>query len=171
MSDHNDLPPDSPSKSQRKRDMHRLQELGVQLLDLSATELQSLELPEPLQAAVSEARRLKTHESRRRQAQLIGKLMRGIDPEPVRAYLEQRSRGIRQQTADFHELERWREELIAGGDEAIEQLLQRYPEADRSRLRQWVRAARQTPDGAAAGHPKRKLFRYLRELRDSCGHG
>src|SRR5205823_9691638 len=38
--------PHIPSKSQRKRDAHALQALGVQLVALSATQLARLELPE-----------------------------------------------------------------------------------------------------------------------------
>jgi ribosome-associated protein len=162
-------PYERPSKSQRKRDMQQLQELGVQLLELTQTELQSLSLPEALLEALSLARRLKSHESRRRQAQLIGKLMRDIDPEPVVTYLELRRRGLQHRTEAFHQLEQWRDQLVAGGDGAIAQLLQRYPEADRSRLRQWVRAAQAAQRQPGSGNPQRKLFRYLQQLQDTYG--
>src|SRR5256885_5763215 len=76
-----------PSKSQRKRNMHALQDLGVELVELSDERLAAVDLPEPLREAVAEARRITDFEGRRRQMQYIGKLMREIDPEPIRAKL------------------------------------------------------------------------------------
>src|SRR5437867_9162471 len=76
-----------PSKSQRKRDMHALQDLGAELIELSDENLAAVDLPELLLEAVSEARRISDFEGRRRQLQYIGKLMREIDPEPIRAKL------------------------------------------------------------------------------------
>ena len=72
--------PLSPSKSQRKRDAHAVQALGVQLVALSAAQLVRLELPEALHEAVVAAQRMRAHGARTRQIQYIGKLMRQLDP-------------------------------------------------------------------------------------------
>jgi ribosome-associated protein len=79
-----------PSKSARKRDATALQELGVELAALPAAALDALDLPETLRDAVMELRRLKSHGAALRQRQYIGKLMRKIDAEPIRAQLAQR---------------------------------------------------------------------------------
>jgi ribosome-associated protein len=72
--------PDPDSKSQRKRDMTALQELGEKLTLLPPTKLQSAALPEELLAALSEFARIpEKHGARRRQLQFIGKVMRGLD--------------------------------------------------------------------------------------------
>ena len=76
-----------PSKSQRKKEVHALQDLGVELVALSDERLAALELPERLRDAVMEARRITAREARRRQLQYIGKLMRKVDAEPIRAAL------------------------------------------------------------------------------------
>ena len=47
-----------------------------------------MDLDEELLAAIQDARRIKSHGALRRQKQFIGKLMRGVDPGPVRAALE-----------------------------------------------------------------------------------
>ena len=75
------------SKSQRKKEVHALQDLGVELVALSDERLAALELPERLRDAVLEARRITAREARRRQLQYIGKLMRQVDAEPIRAAL------------------------------------------------------------------------------------
>ena len=72
--------PLTPSKSQRKRDAHALQALGVQLVALSAVQLTRLDLPETLHEAVGAAQRMRAHGARTRQMQSIGKLMRQLEP-------------------------------------------------------------------------------------------
>ena len=72
--------PHIPSKSQRKRDAHALQALGVQLVALSAVQLTRLDLPETLHEAVGAAQRMRAHGARTRQMQYIGKLMRQLEP-------------------------------------------------------------------------------------------
>ena len=54
---------DKPSKSQRKRDAHRLQDLGEELIELRDAELVALDLPEILVEAVREARRTTSRRS------------------------------------------------------------------------------------------------------------
>jgi ribosome-associated protein len=72
--------PLTPSKTQRKRDAHALQALGVQLVALSTAQLARLDLPESLHEAVVAAQRMRAHGARTRQMQYIGKLMRQLDP-------------------------------------------------------------------------------------------
>ena len=71
------------SKTKKKEQMHALQKLGVELVELPRDRLASMRLPEELLAAVREAQRITAHEGRRRQMQFIGRLMREIDPAPI----------------------------------------------------------------------------------------
>jgi ribosome-associated protein len=75
--------PETPSRSQRKRDALALQKLGVALTRLRVTQLATLDLPDQLRAAVLEAQRLRTRPALARQQQYIGKLMRHLDPAPI----------------------------------------------------------------------------------------
>ena len=72
--------PLTPSKSQRKRDAHAIQTLGIQLVALSIAQLVRLDLPEALHEAVVTAQRMRSHGARTRQLQYIGKLMRQLEP-------------------------------------------------------------------------------------------
>ena len=71
-----------------KREHLARQKLGEQLITLRDEDLHSLALDEDLLEAVVEARSIKSHGALRRQKQYIGKLMRHIDPEPIRVALE-----------------------------------------------------------------------------------
>jgi ribosome-associated protein len=150
------------SKSRKKRDMHALQDLGAKLVELNEQQLESMQLPESLLAAVQEARRLTKHEAKRRQMQYIGRLMRDIDAAPIRDQLEEWLGQGREHTAQLHALERWRDELVAG-DPALARFLQEYPGADSQKLRTLIRNARREQDAALPPKSYRELFRVLRE--------
>jgi len=154
-----------PSKSARKREMHALQALGEQLCALSPRELESIPLSDAaLAEAVAEARRISSHSARRRHLQLIGKLMRQVDAEPIREALAALEHGRQASAQHFQALEAWRDRLLHEGDAALPAVLERWPQADRQHLRQLLRhyareQSRGQPPAAA-----RSLFRYLRSL-------
>ncbi|MGI9232524.1 MAG: ribosome biogenesis factor YjgA [Woeseiaceae bacterium] len=76
-----------PSKSARKRDFLALQKLGEDLIGLKEIDLRNMGLDEDLLDALLEAKKIKSRGALRRQKQYIGKIMRHVDPEPVRAAL------------------------------------------------------------------------------------
>ena len=153
-----------PSKTQLKQQMHELQELGHALAELPADRLQAVELPERLRDAIAEFKRTRSHEGRRRQLQYVGKLMRGVDPAPLRAAVDAFALGSAVDAMRLHEAERWRVELVRD-DDAITRWMQAFPGSDVQRLRSLVRAARR--DEAAApeqrhGRGWRELFQFVK---------
>jgi ribosome-associated protein len=163
LDDDNEYEQLPPSKSQRKRDAHSLLELGAALLDLSDHERSELALPDDLVAALDEASHIRSHGARKRQLKFIGKLMRDIDPEPIRDDFELKRLDARRQAARQHELEDWRERMIEEGDSAVEAYLADHPDADRQHLRQLLRQARKELSAGKPPKSSRALFRYLRD--------
>ena len=152
-----------PSKSQRKRDMDALQDIGAELVELNDQRLASIELPENLRDAVLAARAMKKNEARRRQLQYIGKLMRQVDPAPIRARLDGWLSVSAEHTAQLHHIERWRERLISE-PLAVSEFIAAYPEADTQQLRTLIR---NTTDERTRGKPPRHfraLFQMVRGL-------
>src|SRR4051794_1760318 len=154
-----------PSKTRRKIASHELQSLGEALLGLGDEQLATLGLDEPLLDALRSARRTRSHEARRRQMQLIGKLMRSSDVEQARAAIDERRLGHARDSLALHRAERWRAELIAD-DEATTRFAREHAGADLQQLRALVRNARR--DAAAApeqrnGRAYRELFKFIRE--------
>ena len=152
-----------PSKSQRKREMTALQETGAQLVELNTDQLAQIELPERLLDAILEAQRIRDFEGRRRQLQYIGKLMREVDPTPIRARLDQWHGTARAHTAQQHGIERWRARLLTD-DGALALFVADYPGCDLQHLRSLVASIKR--DQIAGKTPKnyRELFRALREI-------
>jgi ribosome-associated protein len=108
-----------PSKSARKREYLALQALGEQLIGLTAEQLHSIGLPESLLDAVVAAQSISAHGALRRQKQLIGKIMRNADPEPIRAALESFGSSDRISKQIFRDAETWRERIVAGDPDAL----------------------------------------------------
>ncbi|MBK9245351.1 MAG: DUF615 domain-containing protein [Burkholderiales bacterium] len=151
-----------PSKSQRKREMSALQDLGESLLRLSAAELARIDLPEALREALADAAQLGSHEARRRQLQYIGRLMRQVDPAPLRAAIDDATGESKQAVALMHRCERLRDALLAD-DAALDGVLAELPGADVQQLRATIRAARREQrDGRPPRHA-RQLYRWLHE--------
>lgn len=109
-----------PSKSELKRQQQTLQRLGEQLIGLSDELLQGLDLDERLLDAIDDIRRMKSNEAIRRQKQYLGKLMRDVDPAPIKALLDQLRAEDRRQKRLFANAERWRDRLVCDGIEALD---------------------------------------------------
>ncbi|HAK60823.1 MAG TPA: ribosome-associated protein [Nitrospiraceae bacterium] len=150
------------SRTQKKKAALSLLALGKQLVTLSSEQLRSIDLPVDLLDAVTVAKSLKKHGARHRQMQYIGTLMRRHDPAPIQDALRRIEQGTRAQTEDHRKREKWRDELIAGNDLLIEEILIQLPHTDRQQLTDLVQRARQE---RAAKNPVPKaariLFRYL----------
>jgi ribosome-associated protein len=151
-----------PSKSQRKREMTALQDLGESLLRLTAAELARLDLPEALREAIGGMARIGSHEARRRHRQYIGKLMRQVDPEPLRAAIEDATGESKQAVALMHRCERLRDALLAD-DAALDAVLAELPGADVQQLRSTIRAARREHEQGRPPKHVRQLYRWLHE--------
>lgn len=156
--------PDKPSRSQHKRDAEALQQLGEELIGLPPQQLASIALPDTLREAIELARRLRSHGALRRQRQYIGRLMRTLDPTPIRARLDALRSADRVSHARFQQAERWRERLLAEGDAALGEFVERFPQADRAYLQRLLRQAGPHRTGEPRPREARELFRYLHEL-------
>jgi ribosome-associated protein len=157
-----------PSKTRLKQQAHELQSLGEALIALSDDRLAAMPISETLLDALREARRVRSHEGRRRHLQYVGKLMRQAPEEAIDALRDALSAlqlGGAQDTLALHRAERWRAELIAD-DEAATRWLASHPDADAQRLRSLVRAARRdaaTPAEQRHGRAYRELFQFLKQ--------
>ena len=106
-----------PSRSEKKRQSIALQNMGEELTRLGPQEVKNLDLPADLREALQLYARIGDHEGRRRQMQFIGRVMREIDPAPIRAMLDARREVSAAATAALHKAEQWRDRLLTA-DEA-----------------------------------------------------
>ena len=149
------------SKTKRKQEMHELQALGAALVELPESQLDFLD--QELRNAVLEAKRISSHEARRRQLQYIGRLMRDIDPAPIRARLDQITGSSTQANARHKRLEALRARLLAD-DEALTEFAAAHPSADLQTLRALIRNSRVEREEGRPPRAYRELFRLLQSI-------
>jgi ribosome-associated protein len=79
---------ENKSRTRKKNEDRALQRLGEELVALPSSQLEIMELPDELLAAIKFTHKIRSHGARHRQIQFIGTLMRHIDPQPIEAALE-----------------------------------------------------------------------------------
>lgn len=157
----------SPSRSQKRREALDVLALAERLVELPDGQLAAVALPDDLRELVRDSRRITAQIARKRQLQFLAKAMRREEDDvldAIRGALDKDRDQSRRETAELHRLEAWRERLLEDGDEALAELLDQYPAADRQLLRQLVRNARLEREKQRPPRAFRELFRVLRAL-------
>ena len=152
----------NPSKSARKREQLELQQLGERLIELTPEELRALPIEERLLEAVLAATRIRAHGALRRQKQLIGKLMRSCDPEPIRRALDARGAEDRRAKRVFAEAERWRDRIASEGGDAIRSFSEQTGASSKS-LTELLARIQGAPSDRIEKGLRRQLFREIHD--------
>ncbi|HEY0179630.1 MAG TPA: ribosome biogenesis factor YjgA [Dokdonella sp.] len=155
-----------PSRSELRRGALDVLRLAETLASMSDAELARLALDDELHEEIARTRAVTSHIARKRQLQFLAKQMRKLDEatlERIRRALAHDRDEARREAAALHHVERWRERLLDGGDDALTAFVAEYAEIDRQRLRQLVRNALAERAAGKPPHAFRELFRTLRE--------
>jgi len=159
------------SRSQQRREALEVLTLGEKLVALTPAQLARLPVPESLLPHIADTKRITSHIAHKRQLAFLAKQMRREDDETlaaIRDALDANSETARREVAATHRLERWRERLLDEGDDALAELLEEYPHADRQQLRQLVRNAREEKLRNKPPRAFREIFQLLRNLHQEA---
>ena len=167
MSDYLDDFSEEKSKTQVKRELHALVDLGERLTTLKPDLLNRLPLTDGLRRALADAPKHTANIARKRHILFIGKLMRDQDIDAILTLIDQLDASTRQYNERFHGLERWRDRLLGGDDAVLDSFVGDYPEADRQHLRQLIRQAQHEAARSKPPAASRKIFKYIRELDEA----
>ncbi|NNC99845.1 MAG: DUF615 domain-containing protein, partial [Gammaproteobacteria bacterium] len=99
-----------------------------------------------------------------RQLRRIASLMQHEDVAAIQLELNRQKQPSKQQTAEFHKLEQWRDRLIDGDDRLLTELIDQFETIDRQLIRQLVRNARLEQERNKPPKSARGLFKYLSEI-------
>lgn len=155
------------SKTQVKRELHALVDLGERLTTLKKDLIAKLPLTDEMRRALADAPKHTANIARKRHISFIGKLMRDQDIDAILTLLDRTDASTRQYNERFHNLERWRDRLISGDDAVLEKFVVDYPDADRQQLRSLIRQAQHELAHNKAPATSRKIFKYIRELDET----
>jgi len=156
-----------PSRTQQRREALAVLALATQLLELPASRLARLELPDDVRHEIDVTRRITAHIARKRQLAFLAKVMRRHGDEAfasVRAELGENRERQRQENAAMHRLEATRDRLIGEDETALHELIAQHPQIDRQHLRSLIRQARTERDADKPPRAYREIFRLLKEL-------
>lgn len=151
------------SKSEMKREMERLYQLGERLSQLTPDQWDKFALSDTLYAALEESKRIKQHGARKRHLHYIGKLMRKEDAEAIQQQLDLQDPSSQAYGRQQRQYEMWRTELMAD-DQAMQKFIDLCPQVDRQQLRNLIRNARkQQGDNPLATPGAKKLFQFIKD--------
>ncbi len=151
------------SKTQVKRELDQLKELGRRLTELKPAQLDKLQLTDKLRAALEEAHRHTARGALKRHLSFVGKLMMDQDVEAIQAYVDRLDSSSQAHAQHFHNIERWRDRLLTGEQAEQEAFIAQYPQTDRQNLRQLIRQAAKEAAENKPPAASRKIFRLVRE--------
>ncbi len=127
---------DRPSKTEQKKAMARLQLLGEKLAALPPEKIQTLPVNDVLIFNLLQMSRIPSFEAKRRQTQLLAKLLKRENESDIVAALNHKQPAKKQA-----QLTRWVDRLVAQGDGALNDFVRQFPAAERHSLRQHVMRA------------------------------
>lgn len=153
------------SKTRRKKQMNDLQDLGVELTRLSEQTLKKMNLPSDLHEAVQMHKKITSNGALKRQTQYIGRLMREIDPAPIRQFLAQMRGENVAHNAFLQRVEQARERLLEN-DAALTDFISQFPHADAAQIRTLIRNARKEREAAKPPKHFRALYQTLKSVMD-----
>jgi len=153
-----------PNKTELKREIKVLNLLGKELIEMPASALKKVPLTENMRQAVRDGQRFQRG-AYQRQLRRIASLMAHEDVDAIQAEIARQKQPSKQQTAEFHQLEQWRDRLISGDDKLLTELIDQFPVIDRQHIRQLVRNAVQEQARDKPPKSARLLFKYLSEIK------
>lgn len=153
-----------PNKTQLKREIKVLNDLGKELIALPPSSLKKVPLSDHMREAIEDGKRF-SRGALQRQLRRIASMMQEEDVEAIKLELMRQKQPSKQQTAEFHQLEQWRDRLIDGDDNLLSDLIEQFPTIDRQHIRQLVRNAAMEKKKEKPPKSARVLFRYLSELK------
>ena len=178
------------TKTDLKREMDALQDLGKELMTLRSDLFKRLQISDQLIDALAEAKRITNFEGKRRQLQYVGKLMRKLTDEQLNAVkqaMDEQRNGSPNEKMSVQVSEQWRDRLVVE-DGALAIWLEHFPETDVQQLRSLIRQSRKdiekakeqaaaaqaaSPDAepkeVSKGRAYRDLFQLVREQLASAG--
>lgn len=153
-----------PNKTQLKREIRALNDLGKELVKMPDSAVKKVPLSDEMRGAIADAKKF-SRGALQRQLRRIASLMQHEDIEAIKLEIQRQKQPSKQQTAELHQLEQWRDELIAGDEKLLTELIDRFETIDIQHIRQLVRNAKLELQRDKPPKSSRSLFKYLAEVR------
>ncbi len=154
------------SRTQIKNAAQAVTDLGDQIAEMPESEIKRLQLPEKFTDAIFLYKSMDIGPALKRQKLFIGRMLRQDEALliEIKEKLAESENRVKQQNVHFQKLEQWRERMIEGGDDVLNEFMTLYTHADRQQLRQWIRNAQKELEQGKPAKSAKEMFKYLRGL-------
>ncbi len=156
-----------PNKTQLKREIRVLNDLGKELIALPESSLKKVPLSDVMRDAIHDGKRFQRG-ALQRQLRRIANLMQREDVAAIQLELTRQKQPSKQQTALLHRVEAWRDRLISGDDLVFNELVDQFPNMDRQHLRQLARNAVNEAKRNKPPKSARLIFQFLSQLQSEA---
>ena len=153
-----------PNKTQIKREIRALNDLGKELIALPEAAFKKVPMSDVMRQAIYDGRRF-SRGALQRQLRRIASLLQHEDIDSIQLELTRQKQPSKQQTAEFHQLEQWRDRLVSGDERLLTELIDQFPNIDRQKIRTLVKNAEREKATNKPPKSARNLFKYLTELK------
>lgn len=153
-----------PNKTQIKKEIRVLNDLGKELIKMPDGAVKRVPLSDTMRSAIADGKRF-SRGALQRQLRRIASLMQHEDVAAIESEIQRQKQPGKQHTAELHQLEQWRDRLIADDDKLLCELIDQFETIDRQYLRQLVRNAKQELLHSKPPKSARRLFKYLSEIK------
>ena len=155
-----------PNKTQLKREMKALHDLGRELVEMPMSKFEKVSLSERMIDAMMLAKKVKKA-ALQRQLRFIASIMSEEDVKTIQLEIKQLALPQEQEVEAFHKVEQWRDKLIEGDNDLMNELVSQFENTDRQYLRQLIRNANKEAQNNKPPKSSRLLFKVLKELMDA----
>ncbi len=151
-------------KAQEQAERAEIEEIAHKLVELDSSDFNHLSLDPLLRAEIDTARNIDSPKARRRQVRAVVKAILDNDFEQIRNALLSLSDSKLKATSRFKLLEKYRDRMVLGDKEVVEEVLVKYPHGDRQHLRNLQRNVVKEKTDEGKTRLARGIFQYLRDL-------
>jgi len=153
------------SKTDIKKEVKELQEFATNLVALGKSQRAKLTASDELRDAFLLADKIRTKpDALRRHMQFMAKLLKDEDLDALRTEYRNIKNPVQKSEKFIKQVEDLRDTLIKEGDAAINSLIEKYPNAERQKVRQLVRQAKKELEKEKPGKNYKELFQYVKTL-------
>ncbi|PID45341.1 MAG: hypothetical protein CSB47_09150 [Proteobacteria bacterium] len=158
-----------PNKTLIKRELQALQDVVKRIIALPAKHFDEIPMSEAMREQFELARRINKG-ALQRHIRYITKRISEEDVDAMTQVMDRQKVPQKQATERLHRVESWRDQLIAGDNALLTELVATLPNCDVQYLRQMVRNANKEAKANKPPKSSRQLFKYLHELDEQADH-
>ena len=158
-----DVTDDLKSKTALKNEAKDVHAFGKILVGLTDKQISQIKLPENVQEAIKEFKKLKKNSAKNRQSLYLAKLLRAIDISEARQFVAHLKFESQTEIKKFHKIEDWRNKLIADISNLTD-FVNLSPAIDIQKLRKLILNSQKEIKKGSSNKFQKELFQLIKDI-------